>query len=73
MPQLHFSVSDETAHSLRRRARAAGLSLSKYLATIARNEVADTWPKGFLDSIVGCCADDPLPDPADLPVDEVAL
>jgi hypothetical protein len=73
MPQLHFSVDERTAQQLAERAAARGQTLSKYLATIVRRAVPDEWPVGYLDAVIGSCADSPIVEPPDLALDEVDL
>lgn len=53
MPQLHLYVSEDVALSLRERAEARGLSLSKYLAELARREVSGGWPEGYFTEVAG--------------------
>lgn len=54
MPQLHLYVPDTTAELLKRRAEERGLTLSKYLAEVVRQEVDDEeWPEGFLEDVLG--------------------
>jgi hypothetical protein len=53
MPQLHFYVPDTMAKQLRGRARALGLSVSRYLATVVRRDLGEGWPKGFFEEVVG--------------------
>ena len=53
MPQLHFYVSEDVASDLRRRAKASGLSVSQYIASVVRREVHPGWPKGFFSEVVG--------------------
>lgn len=53
MPQLHFYVPEEVAEKLRQRAEAEGLSLSKYLATVVSQEVAEGWPDGYFEEVLG--------------------
>ena len=53
MPQLHLYVPESVAAQIRARARAAGLSVSRYLATVLRAEAAPGWPPGYLDEVVG--------------------
>ncbi|MBN1865667.1 hypothetical protein JW916_00090 [Candidatus Sumerlaeota bacterium] len=60
MSQLHFYVPDETAKALRERARAAGLSVSRYLATVVRRDLGEGWPKGYFDKVVGGWQGKPL-------------
>lgn len=54
MPQLHLYVPDEVAETAKARAKAAGKSLSSYLADLVVNEVAGEWPEAFFDEVVGC-------------------
>ncbi|MBI4704190.1 MAG: hypothetical protein HY744_24030 [Deltaproteobacteria bacterium] len=70
MPQLHFSVDDKTAARLARRAAARGMSLSKYLAGLVGRAAEDTWPDGYLPSVVGSCAAAPLSEPEELVLDD---
>ena len=54
MPQLHLYVPDTTAELLKRRAEERGLTLSKYLAELVRQEVDDEeWPEGFFEDVLG--------------------
>ena len=73
MPQLYFSVDDATAEELALRARQAGLSLSRDLATLVRRQVGEEWPDGYLDGVLGSCRDHPLEEPEELPVRGVDL
>jgi hypothetical protein len=59
MPQLHLYVA-ETAKA---RAKAAGKSLSSYLADLVVNEVAGDWPEDFFEEVVGGWKSDPLERP----------
>ena len=47
MAQLHCYLPDEQAQSLRQRAERAGMSVSRYLAELARNDLASDWPEGY--------------------------
>jgi hypothetical protein len=73
MPQLHFYVPNEVAEKLRERAKARGLSLSKYLADIVSQEVAQGWPEAYFEEVVGSWVGEfpDLPDPP--PEDSGAL
>lgn len=73
MPQLHFSVDEETAARLAREAADRGMSLSRYVATLVMRQLPDWWPEGYVDRVVGAFADEPLEEPPDLPLDEVEL
>jgi hypothetical protein len=53
MPQLHFYVSDTVAKDLRAHARALGLSLSRYLATVVHRDQGKGWPAGYFDHVAG--------------------
>lgn len=70
MPQLHLYVSDEEAETLRARADADGVSLSKYLANLVRREVGRGWPQGFFESVAGGWQGEPLERPDPLPLEE---
>ena len=63
MPQLHLYVSDEVAEAAKSRAKAAGKSLSSYLADLVVNEVAGEWPEGFFEEVVGGWKGEPLERP----------
>lgn len=60
MPQLHLYVPEDEATELRARARAAGLSLSKYLASLVLHELHKGWPPGFFETVVGGWKGEPL-------------
>jgi hypothetical protein len=53
MPQLHFYVPESVAARVRQRAKAAGLSASRYLAKLVQREVSAGWPEGFFEEVVG--------------------
>jgi hypothetical protein len=73
MAQLHFSIDEKTAAALTKRARREGLSLSRYLARLVSAQAQTTWPRGYLDTVVGSCAKTPLIEPSDLELDEPGL
>jgi hypothetical protein len=60
MPQLHFYVPEAVARQLRARARAAGLSVSRYLAAIVGGTATQSWPPRFFDEVVGGWQGKPL-------------
>lgn len=60
MPQMHFYVPDAMAKQLRARARAQGLSVSRYLADVVRHELGAGWPEGFFEEVVGGWQGKPL-------------
>jgi hypothetical protein len=59
MTQLHIYVPDEVAET----AKAAGKSLSSYLADLVVNEVAGDWPEGFFENVAGGWKGKPLERP----------
>jgi hypothetical protein len=73
MPQLHFSVDEPTARRVREDAKARGETVSSYLAGLLSERLPDRWPDGYLQQVVGCCAEEPLEEPEDLELREVSL
>lgn len=64
MPQMHFYVSDQTANVIRRRAAAAGLSVSRFLAKLVEREFENReWPEGYFDRVFGGWEGEPLTRP----------
>lgn len=63
MPQLHLYVSDQTAAEIQRLARAAGVSVSKYLARIVSERTGQGWPTGWFDHVPGGWCGEPLESP----------
>lgn len=54
MPQLHFYVREETAKTIRSRARKRKLPVSKYLAQVVSQELKNKgWPEGFFENVMG--------------------
>lgn len=53
MPQLHFYVPEAVATRLKSRAKAAGISVSRYIAELVREELGPDWPEGFFEEVVG--------------------
>jgi hypothetical protein len=70
MPQLHFTVDEQTAKRIEREAKRRGMTVSKYLATLVTRDVA-AWPAGYLDAVVGSCKGASLSEPRELPIDDV--
>jgi len=60
LPQLHLYVPDDIASMVRQRARARRMTVSGYLAELVRREVAEGWPAGFFDDVVGGWSGKPL-------------
>lgn len=73
MPQLHFTVDARTADRIQREAKRRGMSVSRYLAMLVTRDLGAAWPEGYLDSVVGSCADTPLTEPPELALDEIDL
>jgi hypothetical protein len=63
MPQLHLYVPDAVAEAAKSRAKAAGKSLSSYLADLVAKDLADEWPEGFFEEVVGGWKGEPLQRP----------
>ena len=63
MPQLHLYVSDDLAAEIRHRAKARGLSTSRFLSELVRREVCREWPEGFFEKVPGKWQGKPLERP----------
>ncbi len=50
MAQLHFYIPDAIADKIKIKAEHAHLSVSKYLAELAKKEVATQWPEHYFDN-----------------------
>jgi len=53
MPQLHLYVPETIAQQLHRQAAQLGLSMSAYLAELAKRDVSVGWPEGFEAALFG--------------------
>lgn len=53
MAQLHCYLPDEDAESFRRRAARAGMSVSRYLAELARKDLVSDWPEDYFAQLFG--------------------
>lgn len=61
MGQQHFYISDELEALIARKAQAANLSVSKFLARLVQRELAaEAWPPGYFDDVFGAWAGEPL-------------
>lgn len=60
MPQLHLYLPKELAAEVKRRARARRLSVSRYLASVVKRDVAEDWPEAFFQEVVGGWLGEPL-------------
>jgi len=49
MPQLHCYVSEDVANQLQQKAEQMHLSLSKYLALLARKDTENQWPEDYFE------------------------
>lgn len=63
--QLHCYVPDDVADSLKRRAERAGMSVSRYLAELAKRDVSQAWPEGYFERVFGRGVIDPISRPAE--------
>jgi hypothetical protein len=61
---MRICVPEAAARALRARARALGLTVSKYLATLVRRESGEGWPEGYFDDVVGGWGGEPLRRPS---------
>ncbi len=53
MAKWHLYVPDDVATLAKARAKAAGKSLSSYLADLVVRDIAGEWPEGFFEEVVG--------------------
>ncbi len=53
MAQLHCYLPDHEAESLKHRAQRAGMSVSRYLAELARKDLVSDWPEGYFQRVFG--------------------
>jgi len=60
MRRLRIDVPDDIATAAKARAKAAGKSLSSYLADLVARDAADAWPEGFFEEVVGGWKGEPL-------------
>ncbi len=58
MPQLNLYVDESTHTRIRRAAKAAGMSLSKWVATVVTEKTANQWPDEVL-ALAGAWKDFP--------------
>jgi len=63
MSQLHVYVPKSLEEEVRRRAKALGVSVSRYLGQLVRREVGSEWPVGWFDEVVGAWKGEPLERP----------
>ncbi|MEZ5496040.1 MAG: ribbon-helix-helix protein, CopG family [Gammaproteobacteria bacterium] len=49
MAQLHFYLPDALAEKLKKKAEESHLSVSKYIAELARKELENKWPEGYFE------------------------
>lgn len=65
MGQLHCYVSAEVEAAIRRHAAERGLSVSQYLARLARHDVQQDgdWPEGYFDAVFGSMHEHPISRP----------
>jgi len=60
VPQLHLYVNDEVAAEINRRAEAAGMSVSRFLAMLVRERARSGWPEGWFERVPGGWRGEPL-------------
>lgn len=49
MAQLHFYIPDLLAEKLKDKAKKEHLTVSKYIARLAKREVENEWPEGYFE------------------------
>ncbi len=70
MPQLHLYVPEKDASELKARAKARGMSVSRFLASLVRKELHKGWPPGYFETVVGGWKGEPLERPPQEPPQE---
>jgi hypothetical protein len=63
MPQLHLYLAEDLAERVRARAKARGVSVSRYLGDVVRRELGGGWPDGYFQTVPGGWLGDPLERP----------
>ena len=51
MAQLHFYIPDSIADKIKIKVEHSHLSVSKYLAELAKREVTNEWPEGYFEKL----------------------
>lgn len=69
MAQLHLYLPENLAEKVRRSAASKRQSVSAYLAELVRGQVADEWPEGYFEKVVGGWVGEPLQRPESLDVE----
>lgn len=60
MPQLHTYIPDDIAATLKERAKARNISVSKYLAELVERDIDSGWPDGYFEDTIGSWKGEPL-------------
>lgn len=64
MSQIHFYVPDEVEELIRQRARARGLSVSRYVAELVKEGASgSSWPEDYFRDVIGAWKGEPLERP----------
>lgn len=58
MPQISLYLDDDTTRRMKRAAKAAGLSQSRWVARLVREKTASEWPQSLV-RLAGAWADFP--------------
>jgi hypothetical protein len=66
MPQLSLYLDSETLGLVEAGAQSRELSLSKYVASVLKEQVVNDWPEGIF-GLFGSIDDDSFCEPAELP------
>jgi len=63
VPQLHLYVNDDLDAEITRRAEAAGMSVSRFLAMLVQERTRSGWPDGWFERVPGGWQGEPLERP----------
>jgi hypothetical protein len=63
MPQLYLYLPESISKALKERARARGMTISRYLAELVQRQLGGDWPPDFFEEVVGGWKGEPLDRP----------
>ena len=69
MAQLHLYLPENLAEKIRVRAASKHQSVSAFLAELVRSQIADAWPEGYFEKVVGGWVGEPLQRPESLGIE----
>lgn len=53
MPQFHFYVPESVAKRIKEGAQTAGVSTSRYISKLVKNQIIADWPEEFFSHVAG--------------------